>query len=120
MLATMDAATVTTTTHNSHARQFEIHDGERLIGKAEYTLASPRDSARIFFHTEVEEAYSGQGLAGLLVGTALDETVASGRRIVPVCPYVAAYVGKHPEYAPHVDQPTKEHLDAVRALGGGA
>lgn len=118
MLTTMDAATVTTTTHNSQARRFELREGERLIGEARYTPASSDDSARIFFHTEVDDAYSGQGLAGQLVRAALDETVASGRRIVPVCPYVAAYVKKHPAYAEHVDQPTRKHLNVLRALGG--
>lgn len=114
MLAGMEAATQVKTHHNATDSQFEIHDGETVIGKAEY-LPSAAGTQRVFFHTEVDDAYSGQGLAAQLVRAALDETIESGHRIVAVCPYVAAYVRKHPEYAEHVDATTKEHLDAVRA-----
>lgn len=117
MLTTMDAATVTTTTHNSQARRFELREGERLIGEARYTPASSDDSARIFFHTEVDDAYQGQGLAARLAESALDETLADGKRIVPICSYIAGYVRRHPEYAQHVDEPTAEHRAAVRAAG---
>lgn len=70
---------------------------------------------RVFFHTLVSEDYSGQGLASLLVRAAVDDAIASGRAIVPVCPYVARWLPKHPEYADHVVQPAAAHLDAVRA-----
>lgn len=115
MLATMDAATDLNTSHNTDAHRFEIHDGDSRVGLTQYAVVSPDGVHRVFFHTEVDDAYSGQGLAAQLVRAALDETIESGHRIVAVCPYVAAYVRKHPEYAEHVDATTKEHLDAVRA-----
>lgn len=117
MLGPMDAASRIRTLHNPDAHQFEVRDGESVIGKAEY-VETPDGTQRIFFHTEVDEAYAGQGLAVQLAQLALETTVADGRRIVPVCPFIARYVQKHPEYHPHVDQPTPAHLQAVRAATG--
>ena len=48
----------------------------------------------------INEEYGGRGLAGKLAAQALDETVAAGLTIVPVCPYIKKYLGKHPGYAP--------------------
>jgi len=70
---------------------------------------------RIFYHTEVAESYSGQGLASKLVRRVVDDAVAAGYVIVPVCPYVAAWLSRHSEYADHVVQPTREHIRAIRS-----
>lgn len=69
---------------------------------------------RIFHHTEVSEEFSGQGLAGKLVQQALEATKAEGKRIVPVCPYVAKFVTKTDEFNDVVDKPTPEALALVR------
>ena len=50
-------------------------------------------------HTEVPEALSGQGVGSRLVRGALDLIRAEGRRVVPSCSFVAAWIGKHPDYA---------------------
>jgi predicted GNAT family acetyltransferase len=50
-------------------------------------------------HTEVAEELEGRGLAGRLVTFALDDIRARGLRLVPRCPYVAAYLERHPEQA---------------------
>jgi predicted GNAT family acetyltransferase len=52
-----------------------------------------------FHHTYVPPALRGGGLAGTLVAHALDWARASGRRVVPSCPYVAAFIRRHPQYA---------------------
>ncbi|MBY4127652.1 N-acetyltransferase [Rhodococcus fascians] len=65
---------------------------------------------RIFFHTEVDAAYGGRGLATILVQQALDATRSDAKRIVPICPLVEAFVGKHSEFDDIVEQPT----DAIR------
>jgi predicted GNAT family acetyltransferase len=119
MLAAMEAATQIKTHHNPSETQFEIHDGEAVIGKAEY-LEMPESPQRVFFHTVVDDDYQGQGLAVRLAESAVAGTVADGRRVVPVCPFIAAYLRKHPEYADHADEPTRDHHLAVRAAGGDA
>ncbi|HZK05103.1 MAG TPA: GNAT family N-acetyltransferase [Actinomycetaceae bacterium] len=82
---------------NEVASRFELRlDGE-VIGITEY---SDDEDAKVreFVHTELDPQFSGRGLAGRLVGTALKQTRDDGYRISPVCPYVAGYVRRHPEY----------------------
>jgi predicted GNAT family acetyltransferase len=82
-------------------------DGER----AGLTAYRDRDGQRVFFHTEIDDAFAGQGLASLLVEQALTDVRASGRRIVPVCPYVAKFLKKHDEFADITDPVTPEVLE---------
>jgi uncharacterized protein len=49
-------------------------------------------------HTEVPEALSGRGVGSKLVRGVLDALRAEGSKVVPRCEFVAAYVGRHPEY----------------------
>ncbi|QMU98022.1 N-acetyltransferase [Microbacterium esteraromaticum] len=73
---------------------------------------------RVLFHTGVAEEYGGQGLASTLVRAVVDDSVAAGRSIVPVCPYVAAWLPKHPEYQQHVVERRGEHIAAIKAQQG--
>lgn len=70
------------------------------VGRAEYKTIEGR---RVFTHTEVDEAFSGQGLANRLVRFALDDMRERGASIVPLCPFFAAYIRRHPEYDDLVD-----------------
>ena len=91
-------------------------NGDNEIGEELYTdFDEAGRPERILFHTAVSEEYAGQGLASVLVHTVVDDVIAAGRAIVPVCPYVAKWLPRHPEYAADVVKPTKAHLDAVRA-----
>lgn len=89
----------------------ENEAGEELYLDGDFDGAAQR----ILFHTGVSDSYAGQGLASVLVQQVVEDVIASGRLIVPVCPYVAAWLPKHPEYAEHVVQPTREHLQALQA-----
>lgn len=51
-----------------------------------------------FTHTEVPEALEGRGIGAQLVRGALDDARARGEKVVPLCPFVAAYITRHPEY----------------------
>lgn len=83
----------------------------RQVGLAAYLDAGEQ---RIFYHTEIDDEFSGRGLAGRLVGTALTETRAAGKRIVPVCPYVARYVESHHDFDDALDRVTPAALEAAR------
>lgn len=75
--------------------RYEIHvDGERA-GLAEYHR---HDGVVALTHTEVDDRFGGQGLAGQLVAFALDDVRARGERVQPFCPYVRRYIGQHDEY----------------------
>lgn len=101
-----------TVIHHEAERRFEIAVGDQRAGLLEYVDV---DGSRVFTHTEVDEAYSGQGLAGILVGRGLDVSKEAGLRLVPVCPYVSKYLGKHPEYADDVQAVTPDLLRAAKA-----
>ena len=76
--------------------------------------AEDGEPVRIFPHTVVREEYGGRGLASILVREALDATIGEGRRIVAVCPYIKAWLPKHPEYARHSVPARPEHLALLR------
>ena len=50
-------------------------------------------------HTEVPSELEGQGIGGRIVKHALDQARAAGEKVSPWCPFVRAYVDRHPEYA---------------------
>lgn len=88
---------------------------DKEIGEEAYLdAAGDKGTERILYHTLVSEDYGGQGLAAVLVRQVVEEAVAAGHAIVPVCPYVASWLRKNDEYAAHVVTPTHEHLEAVR------
>lgn len=96
------------------------HRYEILVGDQRAGLTAYRDRGdrRVFFHTEVDEAYAGQGLAAILVEQALTDVRAAGMRIVPVCPYVAKFLKKHEEFADITDPVTPEVLSWLDAQLG--
>ena len=49
-------------------------------------------------HTEVAPAFEGQGIGGALVKHMLEDARSQGRGVIPVCPYAAAWIKRHPEY----------------------
>lgn len=68
-------------------------DGRLAV--AEYRLAGDQI---IFTHTEVPEEMAGTGVGSKLVQAALDDARARGLTVVPQCPFVAAYIKRHPAY----------------------
>ncbi|GAA3871459.1 GNAT family N-acetyltransferase [Streptomyces sp. NPDC003328] len=82
-------------------------DGER----AGLTAYRDHGDQRVFYHTEVDDAFAGQGLASRLVQEALTDVRASGKRAVPVCPYVAKFLGRHEEFADIADPVTPDVLE---------
>lgn len=99
--------------NNPERGRFELFDRNTVIGKAAYV--DHGDAERIFYHTVIDEEYGGQGLGNLLAAEALGQTVAAGLKIVPVCPYIAKYLKKHPEYAANVKTPTPALLEFLSA-----
>jgi len=49
------------------------------------------------FHTEVPAALEGKGYAAALAAAALDYARREGMKVIPTCPYVKAYLERHPE-----------------------
>ncbi|QGU08045.1 hypothetical protein COCCU_10630 [Corynebacterium occultum] len=74
-----------------HLHRFSLRypDTAELAGFTEYR---DREGERIFFHTEIDEAFGGRGLAGIVVTQALAATTAEGLKIVAVCPFVKTHL----------------------------
>jgi uncharacterized protein len=65
-------------------------------GFAEYRDEPGR---RVFFHTEVDDRFEGQGVGGRLARAALDDVRRRGLAVVPECPFIRAWIEHHPDYA---------------------
>jgi len=73
---------------------------EALVGNDVAGFAAYRDSAgtRVFTHTQVDDDYEGHGIGSTLARAALDDVRAKGLLIVPRCPFIAAWLQRHPGY----------------------
>lgn len=101
-----------------------LEDGS-TVGRADFVDPPGSGHDRIFFHTEVEEAFGGRGLAGLLVREALDDSIRKNVTVVPVCPVFARHLKLHgSEFTARggvVRRPTPADFALVtRAARGGA
>ncbi|GAA4481483.1 GNAT family N-acetyltransferase [Rhodococcus olei] len=105
-------STESTPTVRDAGDRYEIVVDGAVAGLTQYL---DHGEQRIFFHTEVGERYEGQGLASILVHDALTDTVARGKRIVPICPYVAKYVRRHHDFDDNLDPVTPDAIAAVQS-----
>ena len=93
---------------NPEDLRFEIRDDGKLAGFAQYV----RRPGRIFFvHTEIDPAFEGRGLGSQLARAALDAVRATGERVVPLCPFIAKFIERNPEYDDIVDHELVAHLE---------
>lgn len=82
--------------NNPDERRFELVVDSATVGEIFYR--STPDAVALL-HTQVLPSLEGQGLASRLVSSALDDIRGRGLRVVPICPFVRAYIRRHPEYS---------------------
>ena len=71
-----------------------------------YTEYRPAGLSIVFFHTEIDPEFRGQGLASTLVRGALDDVRdSSQRRVVAECFLVRGWIERHPEYRALLERP---------------
>ena len=80
---------------NAAHNRFEL-DVDGHTATAAYRLAP---GTITFTHTEVPEALAGRGIGSKLARGALDSVRAQGLKVIAECPFIAAYIAKHPEFA---------------------
>lgn len=79
---------------NPEKHQFEmIVDGHTAL--AAYRLTP---GTITFTHTEVPKELGGRGIGSQLAKAALDQARERGLKVVPLCPFIKAYIEKHAEY----------------------
>lgn len=80
--------------HNEERKRFQVKkDG--YIAESEYILTKKRI---IFTHTEVPQALENQGIGAALAKTGLSYARTNELSVMPLCPFIASYMRKHPEY----------------------
>jgi len=83
--------------HNDGKRgSFFLEDGGKQIDKMDYMFAGP--IKMVIVHTEVDEAYHGKGLGGLLVKAGVDYAREHHKKISPLCHFAKKVLEETPEY----------------------
>ncbi|HEX5535225.1 MAG TPA: GNAT family N-acetyltransferase [Actinomycetales bacterium] len=87
-----------------HKSRYEALVDNRVAGFAEYRMDG---EDMVFTHTEVDDAYEGQGVGSRLVRAALEDVRRQGRRIEAQCPFVSSYIDKHADYQDLLHSPSQ-------------
>lgn len=79
---------------NTAEKRYELDLGDDMA-LIEYVLGK---GIVVLTHTEVPPKYEGQGIGKELVLAALEDIRRKGLLVVPQCPFVGAYIRRHPEW----------------------
>jgi len=81
-------------TGNPASHRYEL----ALDGETAFVSYRRRPGVITFVHTDVPERLGGRGIGGRLARHVLDAARADGLKVVPLCPFIAAWMDRHPEY----------------------
>lgn len=82
-------------TLNEKESRSEVYDGDERIGTCDFKLEGDKLD---IYHTGVDKAYGGRGLAGKLVDLVVAYAREKNYKIIPTCPYVAKKFDKDEAY----------------------
>ncbi len=85
---------------NVAMRRYELPIADGAVAVAYYALDDGRVVLR---HTEVPNEYGGQGIGSRLAHAVFERLRAEGKRVIAMCPFMAAYVARNPAYAAMLD-----------------
>lgn len=79
---------------NQEDKQYEIQAESQVI-RIEYIKAQDK----IYLtHTEVPQSLEGKGYGSQIIKMALEDIEEKELTLIPMCPFVAGYIKKHPEW----------------------
>jgi predicted GNAT family acetyltransferase len=81
---------------NPEQHRYEVYVGSDLAGVAEYHA---RPGLVTVMHTEIDPSFEGRGIGSQFVAAVLDDVRRQGAKVLPVCPFVRAFIQRHPAYA---------------------
>ncbi len=90
----MQAQPMESVIDNKAEAEFELVVG----GKRAVAAYQMEGDTIVFTHTIVPKALEGRGVGSKLIRAALDSARDRGLKVIPQCPFVAAFIEKHPEY----------------------
>jgi uncharacterized protein len=79
---------------NAEDECYELWLGEEIAGGIEYET---KPGVVVLIHTEIDPEFEGRGLGSKLIAGALQDIRARGLKLQPICPFVRAYLTRHPE-----------------------
>lgn len=88
-------ATDYTLINNKKQKQYEFHIDD-FVPKIEYIINHEENV--YLTHTEVPYELGGKGIGTQLVVKVLTDIEDNNQRVVPLCPFVASYIRKNPEW----------------------
>ena len=85
-----------TVRENADAHRYEASDDSGVVaGFVEYV---DHRGIRLLFHTEVDDAFEGRGVGSTLAREAIEQASDTGLEVHVSCPFIKAWVAKHPDY----------------------
>ena len=94
------------------AHRYEVLADGEAAGFVEYQLGP---GEIMFIHTEIDEAYEGKGLGSVLVRHVLDDARERGLAVLPLCPFVRAWISRHEDYLGLVPAAARQKYDLPAA-----
>jgi len=91
MTTTSDGRVIALTRDEKGRRYLATVDGT-VIGEAEFLLTP---ELVVFTHTQIDPGFEGQGVGSVLVRWALDDARSHGYSVLPTCPFVRSFIGRH-------------------------
>ncbi|MER6345285.1 GNAT family N-acetyltransferase [Streptomyces sp. NPDC001595] len=86
-----------TITRVDESNRLEAYVDGQLAGLVEYI---PAKGVLAFVHTEVLPEREGQGIGSALARASLEMVRRADVKFLPVCPFIAAWADRHPEFEP--------------------
>lgn len=80
--------------HNEKQHRFEVTVND-ITAFVEYNLFK---NGINYTHTEVPSGLEGKGVGSALAKFVLDYAQQNNLRVMPLCPFIKAYIDRHPEY----------------------
>lgn len=80
---------------NAGAFRYEAWEGSEMVSQIDYFVDG---DVLTITHTGTPPRHRNRGLASQLTEFALDDVRASGRTVLPLCPFTASYIADHPQY----------------------
>ncbi|GAA1451334.1 MULTISPECIES: GNAT family N-acetyltransferase [Nocardiopsis] len=77
--------------------RYEVSADGEVVGFSAYHLID--EGVYALPHVEVDPAFEGRGVASALMRESLDDIRERGLKVVPICPFARAYIGKNRGYA---------------------
>lgn len=94
---------------NAHPLEIELADNGRRyramlsgeeVGFGDVDLIAA--DGLLIKHTEVAPRFEGRGYGSALIRHIIEDARRQGRGVIPVCPFAAAFIDRHPEYREYV------------------